>query len=54
MSCLDSMTPTALGVLALRGSELSKYVSVRKCEVEEDDLTFSKLLTKVSALLLVG
>ncbi|KAK6033390.1 hypothetical protein OSTOST_00390 [Ostertagia ostertagi] len=43
---LSSLSPTALGVMALRGSELSKYVPVTKCEMDEDDLTFSKLLTK--------
>ncbi|KAK6043196.1 hypothetical protein COOONC_19300 [Cooperia oncophora] len=45
-SYLNSLSPTALGVLALRGSELSKYVPVTKCEMDPDDLSFSKLLTK--------
>ncbi|KAK5979931.1 GPI inositol-deacylase [Trichostrongylus colubriformis] len=46
VSYLSSLSPTALGVMALRGSELSKFVPVTKCEVDEDDLLFSKLLSK--------
>ncbi|WKY14940.1 hypothetical protein Q1695_000448 [Nippostrongylus brasiliensis] len=46
VSYLNSLSPTALGVLALRGSELTKYVAVTKSEVEDDDMMFSKLLSK--------
>ncbi|KAJ1374870.1 hypothetical protein KIN20_037973 [Parelaphostrongylus tenuis] len=45
-SYLQSLCPRALGVLALRGSELCKHVPVNTFERDDDDLTFSKLLAK--------
>ncbi|EYB95332.1 hypothetical protein Y032_0161g3372 [Ancylostoma ceylanicum] len=47
-SIVCSLSPTALGVLALRGSELCKHVPVTRCEMDEDDSTFSTLLAKFS------
>ncbi|ETN87249.1 hypothetical protein NECAME_00108 [Necator americanus] len=45
-SFVYSLSPTALGVLALRGSEFCKHVPVTRCEMDEDDSTFSSILSK--------
>ncbi|KAE9414096.1 hypothetical protein Angca_008580 [Angiostrongylus cantonensis] len=45
-SYLQSLCPRALGVLALRGSELCKYVPVTAFDKDDNDLMFLKLLTK--------
>ncbi|KHJ98314.1 hypothetical protein OESDEN_01717 [Oesophagostomum dentatum] len=46
-SLICSLSPTALGVLALRGSELCQHVPVTKYEFDVDDVTFSALLANV-------
>ncbi|VDM74718.1 unnamed protein product [Strongylus vulgaris] len=46
-SFVCSLSPTALGVLALRGSDLCQHVPVTKYTFDEDDVAFPTLLAKL-------